>query len=71
MISIIISACLISNPTVCKDYRVPLASNIDAKGCLFRAQPHLPRWAEQHPHDQALALRFGRLSGSLSEPTHR
>ena len=49
MISIIISACLISNPNVCKDYRVPLASNVDAKGCLFQAQPHLPKWAEAHP----------------------
>ena len=49
MISIIISACLISNPNVCKDYRVPLASNVDAQGCRFQAQPHLPKWAEAHP----------------------
>lgn len=50
MIAIVISACLISNPNVCKDYRVPLAAHVDAKGCLFQAQPHLPRWAEQHPN---------------------
>lgn len=52
MISIIISACLIADPDVCKDHRVPLASNIDAKGCLFEAQPHLPKWAEQNPNWQ-------------------
>ena len=57
MISIIISACLISNPAVCKDYRVPLASNVDTKGCLFQAQPHLPKWAEQHPKWQIKSWR--------------
>ena len=50
MIAIVISACLIGNPNVCKDYRVPLAAHIDAKRCLFQAQPHLPKWAEQHPN---------------------
>ena len=66
MIAIVISACLISNPNVCKDYRVPLAAHVDAKGCLFQAQPHLPKWAEQHPQlaNQELALRLGRLSRS-------
>jgi hypothetical protein len=50
MISIVISACLVGNPNVCKDYRVPLAVEVDAKRCLFEAQPHLPRWAAQHPN---------------------
>jgi len=49
MISIVISACLIANPNVCSDYRLPLAIEVDARRCLFQAQPHLPRWAEQHP----------------------
>ena len=30
MISIVISACLVGNPNVCKDYRVPLASDVDS-----------------------------------------
>jgi len=49
MISIIISACLIAEPGVCKDYRIPLAADVDAKRCLVEAQPHLPRWAAEHP----------------------
>jgi hypothetical protein len=49
MISIVISACLNRNPSVCREYRVPRAANVDTKGCLFQAQPHLPKWAEQHP----------------------
>jgi hypothetical protein len=49
VISIIISACLISNPGVCRDHQVPLAADVDAKRCLFEAQPHLPRWAAKNP----------------------
>ncbi len=50
MSAIVISACRLAPPDVCKDYRVPLAVDVDAKRCLFEAQPHLPRWAEQHPN---------------------
>lgn len=50
MIAIVISACLVGNPSVCTDYRVPLAVEVDAKRCMFEAQPHLPKWAEQHPN---------------------
>jgi hypothetical protein len=50
MIAIVISACLIANPGVCRDYRVPLAVEVDAKHCLFEAQPHFARWAAQHPN---------------------
>jgi len=57
MISIVISACLIADPGVCRDHRVPLAANIDAKGCLFSAQPHLPRWVEEHPKWQIKSWR--------------
>lgn len=57
MIAIVISACLVADPGVCKDYRVPLAYDVDAKRCLFEAQPHLPRWAEQHPNWQIRSWR--------------
>ena len=49
MIAIVISACLVSNPHVCKDYRVPLAVEIDAYHCMTDAQPHFATWAAQHP----------------------
>jgi hypothetical protein len=57
MIAIVISACLVGNPAVCKDYRVPLAYDVDAKQCMFQAQPHLPRWAAQHPQWQIRSWR--------------
>jgi len=57
MISIVISACLVADPGVCRDHRVPLAASVSAKGCLLNAQPHLPRWAEEHPRWQIKSWR--------------
>jgi hypothetical protein len=57
MIAIVISACLISSPSTCKEYRVPLAHDVDAKRCLYEAQPHLPRWSENHPDWQIKSWR--------------
>ncbi|MFA5900245.1 MAG: hypothetical protein WC829_14165 [Hyphomicrobium sp.] len=65
MIAIVISACLLNNPSVCQDYRVPLAYNVDPNGCMFRAQPHLPRWAEQHPKWQIKKWRC--VSGDVQD----
>ena len=50
MISIVISACLIADPEVCRDYRVPLSIDVvDPKHCLMAAPPHFALWAEEHP----------------------
>ena len=49
MIAIVISACLVGDPNVCKDYRIPLALNVDPRHCMSDAQPHFAAWAGQHP----------------------
>jgi hypothetical protein len=49
MIAIVISACLVGDPNVCKDYRIPLALNVDSRHCMMDAPPHFARWAESHP----------------------
>ena len=49
MIAIVISACLIGDPATCKDYRIPLDLNVDARHCMADAQPHFATWASQHP----------------------
>ena len=49
MLAIIISACLAGDPSVCKDYRVPLDESVDPSSCMMNAPPHIARWAEQHP----------------------
>ncbi len=49
MITIVISACLIADPSVCKDHRVPLLRNIDPAQCAQDALPHFAGWAASHP----------------------
>ena len=49
MITIVISACLIADPSVCKDHRVPLLRNIDPAQCAQDALPHFAAWAAAHP----------------------
>lgn len=57
MIAIVISACLVGNPEVCKDYRIPLAAGIDTRHCMVDAQPHFALWAARHPGWQIVRWR--------------
>lgn len=49
MVTIILSACLISDPAVCKEHRLPLEINADVAQCAMHAPPHFARWEEDHP----------------------
>ncbi len=49
MLSIILSACLVSNPGQCKDFKIPLDVNMDALQCAMAAPPYFAQWAEEHP----------------------
>lgn len=62
MLAIIISACLVADPTVCKDYKIPLMSDIDPKSCLMHAPPHFGKWATEHPGWRITRWRCGSAS---------
>jgi hypothetical protein len=49
MLAIILSACMANDPNVCKDYKIPLSSDVDINRCAIDAPPHFAQWAEQHP----------------------
>jgi hypothetical protein len=49
MIAIILSSCLVTDPTVCLDHKIPLSSEISAIQCMKHAQPYVARWSEEHP----------------------
>ena len=49
MLAIVISACLIADPGVCKDYRVPIEMETDTTSCVMHAPPHFAQWADEHP----------------------
>jgi hypothetical protein len=49
MVAIIISTCLVSNPSVCRDQSIPLYAEISTTRCVMTAPPHVARWSEEHP----------------------
>jgi hypothetical protein len=49
MLAIILSACMANDPNVCKDYRIPLADDVDIDRCAVEAPPHFARWVDDHP----------------------
>lgn len=49
MIAIVISACLVGDPDVCKDYRIPLAREVGPNQCVADAPPHFATWAARYP----------------------
>ncbi len=49
MLTIIISACLITDPSSCKDYRMPVEGDMDTVQCSMLAPPFLANWQQAHP----------------------
>ena len=48
MITIIISACLMSRNESCHAFRVPLPTEYNTFACNMSAQRYLPQWSEEH-----------------------
>jgi hypothetical protein len=49
MIALVVSACLIGDPAVCRTFRTPVPDETDAIACTISAQAFLPQWNEEHP----------------------
>jgi hypothetical protein len=49
MLAIILSACMTNDPSVCKNYKIPLDADIDPTRCAMFAPPHFAKWAAEHP----------------------
>lgn len=49
MITLVFSACLISNGDICRDHRIPLAMEASTVQCMFTAQLQIAKWTEEHP----------------------
>ena len=49
MIAIIISACMLSDPSVCKDYKIQLDIEVEPGKCALYAPPYFVPWADEHP----------------------
>jgi hypothetical protein len=49
MIALVVSACFLSDPSLCRTFRVPVPDQTDLIACAMSAAPYLPQWAEEHP----------------------
>jgi len=49
MLAIILSACLATDPNVCKDYKISLDANTDPTTCVMDAPPYFAKSTEEHP----------------------
>lgn len=51
MMTIILSACLVAEPSKCKDFRIPLevSEPMDVTRCAVQAPPYFAQWSEEHP----------------------
>jgi hypothetical protein len=49
LVDLIVTACLLAHPTVCKDHHIMLQSQGSLRSCVYNAQLYLARWAGEHP----------------------
>ncbi|HRN89390.1 hypothetical protein [Hyphomicrobium sp.] len=52
MLTIILSACLVANPSECRNFELPLAVEMDVRRCAMVAPPYFARWIDEHPQWQ-------------------
>ncbi|MGL4397172.1 MAG: hypothetical protein ACRCS9_11580 [Hyphomicrobium sp.] len=62
MLAIILSACMIDNPTVCKDYKITMDEASDQTSCAVYAAPYFIPWTEEHPGWQIKKWRCAPVS---------
>ena len=49
MIALVVSACFLADPAVCRAFRTPAPDENDVVACTMDAQRYLPQWAQEHP----------------------
>jgi len=49
VIAILLTACLIGEPSTCRDDKIALHPGISLTQCLMTAPPHLAQWSQEHP----------------------
>jgi hypothetical protein len=51
MIELVVSVCLIDNPTKCKDVSlVYMAESVTPMQCMMMSPPEIAKWTEGHPN---------------------
>jgi hypothetical protein len=59
MLAIIVSVCLISDPAICRNERIPVAVSASPNRCAMSAAPYVARWNGEHPDWRVVRWRCG------------
>ena len=62
MFAILLTACMINDPNVCRDYKIQLDQDIDPTKCANYAPPYFVPWTEEHPGWQIKKWRCAAAS---------
>ena len=62
MLAIIISACMVNDPSVCRDYKIQIEEAMDATQCAMHAAPYFVPWADEHPGWEIKRWHCGSVS---------
>jgi len=49
VIAILLTACLIGEPSTCREHKIALHPGVSLTQCLMTAPPHLAQWSQEHP----------------------
>jgi len=49
VIAILLTVCLINQPTTCRHDKIALVAGISVIQCMMTAPPHIAKWSEDHP----------------------
>jgi len=49
VLELAIVACLLDNPTKCKDVSLTYIENVTPMQCMMSSQPEIVKWVEYHP----------------------
>ena len=61
MTELIAFACLIANPTACKDVSLNISDNLTPMQCLMYSQQEAAKWIEANPGWRVAKLTCGRV----------
>jgi len=62
MFAIFISACLIRDPAVCREFKIQIADQLTSATCVTEAPLHFGWWVTEHPAWRIARWRCGSVS---------
>ncbi|WP_414463780.1 hypothetical protein RLW55_10075 [Hyphomicrobium sp. B1] len=62
MLAIFVSACLVRDPSVCREFKIQVDAGIDSMTCVVQAPLQFGFWAKEHPGWQISRWRCGAAS---------